>query len=40
MTSQTDEERNKLGSEGYEGLADVFGKGGAGSSESVDGFVE
>jgi len=37
---KTDEEGNELGSEEYEGLADAFGKGGAGSSEGADGFVK
>ena len=39
MTNQPDEERNELGSEEYEDLADALGKGGAGS-EGADGFVE
>ena len=37
LTSQTDEERNELGPEGYESLAVAFGNG---SSEGADGFVE
>ena len=37
---KTGEEGNELGSEEYEGLADAFGKGGAGSSEGAGGFVE
>jgi hypothetical protein len=40
MTSQADDKRDELGSEECEGLADAFGKGGAGSSEGADGFVE